>query len=282
MLLGLHVGIRQGPLAALERAESLGAEVLQVLPYRRRPGGAEGFRWEPPDPREAASLRGRLASSGVRRLVAHSRFVPFLASSEESGWRRSADLLARELGFSSALGAAGFVLHLGAYSPGSDAPSGIRRFADGVLAAYSEAGGGPPLVIENVPGGGRRMGGRLEEVAALRDELGRRGMSCEVCLDTAHAWAAGYDPGSADGMDAFLDRAAALFGAPAVTLFHLNDTGSGRGSHREHHEHWGRGALGSDGLRRLLARRDFAGAAGVLEMPPGRDPENLAFVRTLR
>lgn len=281
MLLGLHVGIRRGPRAALRRALDLGLEVLQILPYRRLPGALEGFRWEPPDPVEAREV-AQAAARGAFRLVVHSRFVPFLASSERESRERSRDLLARELGFARDLGGAEFVLHLGAYSPGADAAEGTRVFADGVAEAYARAPGAPRLVMENVPGGGRRLGGRLEDLAALRRELTARGVDSGVCLDTAHAWAAGYEVATAAGMDAFLDSAAALLGAPAVTLFHLNDTGAERGSNREHHEHWGSGRLGDAGLRRLLARPDFAQAAGVLEMPPGRDEENLAFVRSLR
>lgn len=281
MRLGLHVGIRRGPRAALARALDLGLEVLQILPYRRLPGSLAGFRWEPPDPLEAREVAAA-AARGAFRLVVHSRYVPFLASSDGESRRRSTDLLARELGFARDLGGGEFVLHLGAYSPGSDAAEGTRLFADGVAEAYARAGDAPRLVMENVPGGGRRLGGRLAELADLRRELAARGVGSGVCLDTAHAWAAGYEVASAAGMDAFLDEAARLFGADGVGLFHLNDTGAAPGSHREHHEHWGRGRLGREGLERLLARPDFARAAGILETPPGRDEENLAFVRTLR
>lgn len=260
----------------------MGLEALQILPYRRRPGSADDdFRWEKPDPAEARAVRSAVAGGAVGRLVVHSRYVPFLASQERDSRQSSTDLLARELGFARDLGGAEFVLHLGAYSPGSNPEEGMRLFAEGVAEAYSRAPGAPHLVMENVPGGGRRMGGSLEELAALRTQLAGRGIESGVCLDTAHAWAAGYDVASAAGMDSFLDRAAALFGAPAVTLFHLNDTQSEAGSHREHHEHWGQGRLGSAGLKRLLTRPDYSHAAGILEMPPGRDKENLEFVRQL-
>ena len=282
MLLGLHVGVRRGFPGALARTTELGLEALQILPYRRVPGSGEGFRWEAPDPVEARAVAASVGRGALRRLAVHSRYVPFLASREPEGRRRSTELLSRELGFARDLGASEFVLHLGAYSPGSDAAEGTSLFADGVAQAYALVPDAPLLVMENVPGGGRRMGGRLEELADLRGELMLRGVRSAVCLDTAHAWAAGYDVAGAAGMDAFLDRAAALFGAPAVTLFHLNDTGSDPGSHREHHEHWGKGRLGQDGLARLLARPDFVHAAGILEMPPGRDEANLAFVRSLR
>ena len=279
MRLGLHVGIRQGPLAALRRAEALGLEVLQMLSYRRRPGTGGDFRWEAPDPVEAAAFRAARAASAVGRLVIHVRYLPFLASSDAVRREASVDLLERELRFAALLGGDELILHLGAFSPGSSAVEGTRLFADGVAQAWARAGGGPRLVIENVPGGGRRMGGSLEEVAELRLQLAGRGLDCAVCLDTAHAWAAGYDMASAAGMDDFLNRAAAAFGAAAVMAFHLNDSRAERGSHREHHEHWGEGLLGGEGLGCLLRRRDFSHASGVLETPPGKDETNLDYVR---
>lgn len=282
MRLGLHLSVRQGPRAALDRALDLGLEALQILPYRRRPGEGGDFRWEKPDPVQARELSAAAARGAVGRLAVHSRYVPFLASTDPESRRRSRELLARELGFARDLGGKEFVLHLGAYSPGSDPREGTRIFAEGVAEAYAGVPDAPRLVMENVPGGGRRMGGRLEDLAALRTELAARGVASNVCLDTAHAWAAGYDVASAAGMDAFLDAAGALFGAPAVTLFHLNDTQAEPGSNREHHEHWGLGRLGDAGLKRLLTRPDYAHAAGILEMPPGRDEANLAYVRAVR
>lgn len=282
MKLGLHLSIRKGPLAALRRAEELSLEALQVLPYRRLTAdtpAADGFRWEVPDPEEASAFRAARRAGSVKRLVAHVRYLPFLASADDGRREASAVLLAREISFAALLGADELVLHLGAYSAGSDAAQGIRRFAEGAAAALVRAGSALPLVIENVPGGGRRMGGTLEQLAEFRAVLSGLGVESRVCLDTAHAWAAGYDLASAEGMDSFLDRAAALFGAPAVTLFHLNDTLAPRGSHRENHWHWGEGVLGAVGLRQLLSRADFSHAAGILEMPPGHDAESLAFVR---
>lgn len=284
MKLGLHVGIRRGALAALGRAEALGAEALQLLPYRRLPAqqpSPDGFRWEAPDPYDAGVFRERRPRGTVKRFVAHVRYLPFLASSDKLKRAASVNLLARELSFSELLGADEIVFHLGAYSPGADPRAGMKLFSEGAAEARKRSGG-PPFVIENVPGGGRRMGGTLEELAAFRERMSAFGEPVRVCLDTAHAWAAGYDVATAAGMDAFLDRAAALFGAGDVTLFHLNDTRAARGSHREHHEHWGAGLLGTEGLRRLLARPDFSRATGILEMPPGRDRENLDFVRALR
>ncbi|MDE2290906.1 MAG: TIM barrel protein, partial [Elusimicrobia bacterium] len=139
MRLGLHVSVLRGPLAAARRARALGAEAFQLLTYRRRPAAAGGdFRWESPDPGEAAAFRAETAGL---RVVAHVRYLPFLAAADPARRARSAALLERELRFASLLAAGELVIHLGAYSPGSDAAEGTRLFADGVAEAVRAAGG---------------------------------------------------------------------------------------------------------------------------------------------
>lgn len=274
MILGVHASVRRGHLAALEAAAALACEALQVLPYPRH---------RAPSDEELAAFRAARASSRVRVLLVHSRFVPSLASSDAARRARSAEHLAAELRLCAALGGDAYVLHAGAYSPDADAARGIAHFADSARRAAAAAEWSGELLLENVPGGGRRMGGSLEELARLRDALAPALPRLGFCLDTAHAWAAGYDLASAEGALKFVARARRLLGDGAARAFHLNDSRALLGSHREHHEHWGKGRLGLEGLRVLLAREEFARLPGILETPkePGADAANLALARRL-
>ncbi|TPW19044.1 MAG: hypothetical protein FD126_3079, partial [Elusimicrobia bacterium] len=132
MRIGLHLSVRRGHREALSRALDLGLEAFQILPYRRAPGADADFRWEKPDPAQAREVREAVARAAAPRLAVHSRYVPYLASGDAEQRRRSTELLSRELGFARDLGGGEFVLHLGAYSPGSSAAEGMRLFAEGV------------------------------------------------------------------------------------------------------------------------------------------------------
>ncbi len=183
-----------------------------------------------------------------------------------------------------ALGGDAFVIHGGAYSPDSSLDEGVKLFAQSVIMAVEQSSCRTPLLLENVPGGGRRMGGSLEELARLHDALKPSLPNIGVCLDTAHAYAAGYDCSSAEGALAFLARAHRLLGFDAVKAFHLNDSRALLGSHREHHEHWGHGRLGTEGLKALLDREEFSDTPAILETPkdsPDADRLNLDFARRL-
>ena len=269
MILGIHGSVRAGIAGALREARGLGCAVLQMLPYRRH---------FPPSAPELEAFRAERTRLAVLRLLVHSRFVPSLASSDEKRRSRSVELLAFELHLAAALGGESYVLHAGAYSDGGTAEEGLRLAAESISRAVGLTDFKGNILIENVPGGGRRLCGTLEQLARLRDFLGTRAKS-GVCIDTAHAWAAGYDVGSAEGMLKLLSRAYRLF-SQDVLAFHVNDTRALLGSHQEDHAHWGEGHLGREGLSVLLARPEYAQTPGIVETPkePGADRRNLDFL----
>jgi deoxyribonuclease IV len=251
--------------AALAHAREHGCAAMQMLPYRRH---------HDPTPDETASFKRKREQANIR-LVAHSRFVPSLASSDEPRRARSVALLRRELELSAALGAEAYILHAGAYSPGSTAEDGIKLCSESIAAA----GPSLPVLIENVPGGGRRLGGTLEELDALIRGARRAGVDAHACLDTAHAWAGGYDLSSAEGVMKFLARVHRILGAENVRAFHLNDSRALLGSHVESHAAWGSGHLGAEALRALLRRDEYADTLAVAEPPLGGDAATLAAIR---
>ncbi len=270
MLLGLHCSVRQGFLEALHYAESLKAQTLQILPYRRHVD---------PEEEDYAGFGRQLPNSCVKKVFVHSRFVPNLALKDEKKRFSSIRHLAYELSLASRLSAEAFVLHLGAYSEGENASSGISLAAHSVSEAYREAEKTVLLCVENVPGGGRRLGGTLEDLAAFAEALQKENsnISLSFCLDTAHAWAAGYSLSDAKGMSYFLEKASRVLGKENIRLFHLNDTQADFNSHRESHSLWGRGILGFEGLRFLLNAKNFRDCSGILESPKPGEAERLNF-----
>lgn len=271
MLLGLHTPGAKGFDAALERAIGFGCEAMQMLPYRRH---------QDPEDEDYSGFKAKRAASPVKRLLIHSRFVPSLASSDERRRNRSIELLALELDLAARWGADGYVLHAGAYSPDLSREDGVKLAARSIAAAAQKASANVPIYVENVPGGGRRMGGTLEELAALLEALELSRVRARACFDTAHAWAAGYELATAEGMLKLLAKAHRLLG-DRLSAFHVNDTRAKLGSNLESHANWGEGFLGREGLTVLLERPEFEHAVGIVEPPRPwlHDGESLAFVR---
>lgn len=274
MILGLHGSIRRGYLGALDEARAHGVRAVQTFCYNRH---------EDPSDEVLHAFRDAREGSSIGHHAVHARYLPALASSDADARARSVELLTRELRLSTALGADAFILHAGAYSPGAERAEGAALFTRSVREAWDAGDFTLRVLIENVPGGGRRLGGPLEEVAGMLEELDGAGIPCGACLDTAHAYGQGYDLRDPEGARAFAERAAAVFGAAAVRAFHLNDTTSTLGSHRENHEHWGEGEIGLGGVRELLRDARFEAALGIIETPkgPGFDHKNLERLRAL-
>jgi len=275
VILGIHASVRRGLLESLSEAGPLGVEAVQILPYQRH---------HIPNQEEFARFREARKRAAISRLIVHSRFVPSLGSNDADRRRRSIELLSRELAIAAALGAQSYVLHAGAYSPGGGSAEAERLLVQAVREAALASESTLPILLENVPGGGRRMGAKLEDLARMLESLRRLSIPCGFCLDTAHAWAAGYDLASNEGLAGFMDRAESLAGVEAIRLFHLNDTQVALGSHLENHWHWGQGRLSlGPGIAALLARAGYENVAAILETPkePGADGRNLAYVRDM-
>jgi deoxyribonuclease-4 len=106
-----------------------------------------------------------------------------------------------------------------------------------------------------------------------------------VCVDTCHAWSAGYD--LAGDYDAVWRDFDDLLGLERLQLFHLNDSKTPFASHRDRHEHIGKGSLGLEPFRKLLLDERFERVPKLLETPKDRDSvkadrKNLRVLRGLR
>lgn len=277
MRFGLHLSVAGGLEATLAQAQSMRLECLQIFS-----GTPRAWRQKPLDPAEAEAFRRGVAAAGLEPVVVHAPYLINLASPDKALWQRSTRALAEQMRRARRLGAAAVAVH-----PGSRGERGLawglRRVAAGVARALDAAGEGAACWLENTAGGGGQLGGSLEELAQMLALL--PGRPAGVVLDTAHAWAAGYDLADAPAVGVFLDQVQRVLGLGSVKMWHLNDSLHARGSRRDRHTHLGRGLLGGACFAALAAEPRLERAGGVMETPkdsPRADPRNLAYMRRLR
>ena len=104
------------------------------------------------------------------------------------------------------------------------------------------------------------------------------------CLDTAHAWGAGYRLSDPDATDALLAAFDARLGIGRLRMVHLNDSKSELGSHTDRHEHVGAGQIGEAGMAHILRHPSLASVTYFIETPgmdEGYDAINIARARAL-
>lgn len=276
--LGLHLSIAKGFAATLAQARRLKLESLQIFS-----GNPRAWRAKDIDPDQAAALAQGLAAANISPLVIHAPYLLNLASPDEELFQRSLAMLIREMERGRRLGAACLVFH-----PGSHKDAGLKEGLGRVVRAIGQGleSGAESIVlaVENTAGGGNHLGGRLEELAAIIDQA-QAGGRVAVWLDTAHAFAAGYDLSTPKGVDEWVGAADELIGLERVAGLHVNDSLAALGSHIDRHQHLGAGMIGAKALSRLLAHPALAGKPGILETPKracGDDRRNLKTARRLR
>jgi deoxyribonuclease-4 len=261
MLFGAQVRQAGGLLAALRRAEAMGAEVMQV--FAQSP---QQWRFPEANPERAAAFGAAWPSSRVvRRVVCHAPYLVNLATEDPELYARSRRCLVDNLRAATAMGAAGLIVHLGSHRG-----AGLDAWVDGVARALvdgvDEVGPGAALLIENTAGAGGTIGRSFDELGRVIERAGgdRR---LGVCLDTQHLWAAGVPFRTVDEADDVVRSLDAAVGLDRLACLHVNDSKVALGAAVDRHENPGEGTIGRAPFRALLGHPALQGLSAVLEVP---------------
>ena len=140
---------------------------------------------------------------------------------------------------------------------------------------------GVTAVIENTAGQGSNLGFQFAQIARIIEGVNDKSR-VGVCIDTCHAFAAGYDLALPDGFDACFDEFEKLVGFKYLRGMHLNDAKKGVGSRVDRHESLGQGEIGVGAFRLIMEDSRFDGIPLILETPnEERWPEEIALLKSL-
>jgi len=274
MKIGIHCSIRNGLISALEETKRLGCNTMQI--FTRSP--LTWLRREIPGS-EIDEFNARRAEEGISPLVIHVPYLPNLATSSPDLFKKSLKIMEEELMLSGRLNADYVVLHPGAYSLDSTREYGIKRITSAFNTVLKGAGPGPVFLLENVSGGGRRLGSTFEELKLMLDGI-RNKKNMGVCLDTAHLLGAGYDLTCSRGVENTVREFDRVIGLEKLGVIHLNDSMAPMGSGLDRHQHLGKGHIGAAGIRAIVTNRRLAEIPMILETPKGKPGDDAGNIRT--
>jgi deoxyribonuclease-4 len=264
-VLGAHVSTSGGLVHAFARGGEIGCESLQIFvkspnQWRAKPLGAE----------EASGFRAAHEAAGRPPVVAHAAYLINLAAPDPAILEKSRAGLQDELRRGAAIGLDGVVVHPGAHlGRGIDtALTAIAASLDALVAELDD--GGPKILVELTAGQGTVVGHTLEQLATIRERAAAK-ERIAFCLDTCHAFAAGYELGTKAGVEEFLAEIDRHLGFDLVACLHVNDSEGERGSRKDRHANIGAGKIGLEGFERLLGEPRFARTPAILETPLGDD-----------
>ena len=273
---GFHAPITGGLHNALLKAQAHGCDAVQI--FSRNP---RGWQARPLSPEEVEHFKAVRRETCVETVVVHANYLVNLAAADSSIREKSIRAFREEVERGRLLGADYLVVHPGS-ARGACEADGIRTCAE----SLREACGGLELdsfriLLENTAGQGECIGHRFEHLREIRERC--PDLNLGVCLDTAHAFTAGYDIREEDGLAAALESLDTNVGLGEVRAVHFNDSRAAYNSRVDRHWHIGLGHIGADALRRVASHPRLSHAAFLLETPQdehGDDERNLTLLRS--
>ncbi len=276
MRFGVHVSIADSFAKSVARAEALACDAFQIFA-----GNPRGWARKPLTDAEAESFRSALDASGLGPVVVHLSYLPNPASLDDQLYERSVQTMREDFARANRLGAAFFVVHPGTCAPEHKA-DGLARVIRGIESALAEVDGPTMLLLENQGSRRRDIAADLDELVLLLTNLDPA--SVGICLDTCHAFVAGYDLRGLAGWQSTLATITGKVGLERLKVIHANDSRGDLGSGLDRHEHIGQGFLGESAFAALADLPALADRTVILETPqddPDDDPRNLAAIRRL-
>jgi len=273
MRLGFHLSIAGSLRRAVQQAQVLGCQALQIFVQNPR-----AWKWRPVPPVEIREFIRAYHQAGLGPLVVHLGYLPNLAAHDPALYALSVERLSRELALARELAADYLVVHPG-HGPLTEAS--FAQVARALALAVSQVPPPPLVLLENTAGQGQELGWRFHHLDRI---ITLSGVPLGLCLDTAHAFGAGYDLGSPQGVAGLLADIARGPGLDSLKLIHLNDSRTPLNSRRDRHWHLGQGAIGLTGLRHFFAHPWLKPEAAIMETPkshPAHEWYNLLVARSL-
>lgn len=278
MRLGVHVSIAGKIYESIDRAKALGCGTMQIFSRSPREWKARRLPSE-----EVREFKKRLKASRIAPLIIHVPYLTNLASPDKRLFCNSIRYNSEYLKEAGELNADYLVTHMGSHKKSGEG-EGLSRVTEALNRILAQIPAVKTMVLlENTSGSGSWLGYKFWHIKQILDNLDDK-KRAGICLDTCHAFAAGYDLSTVVGLDSTLNELEALVGLDRLKVVHLNDTKDDLGSRRDRHEHIGKGNIGFNGFKNIVNHPKLRHLAFILETPkdnPEDDRRNLDTVRRL-
>jgi deoxyribonuclease-4 len=256
MRVGAHVSIAGGIDNAVENQLDVGGNCGQIFTHSPQV-------WQEPnvDDEEAERFREGTAEKLDGPWVIHSSYLVNLCTPKAGLREKSIDSMQREVDAAEKLGIEYVNVHLGAHT-GAGVAGGLANAASALDEL--DVPDGVTVLVESDAGSGTKLGGDFEHLARVLDDSEQ---DLDVCLDTAHAFAAGYDLSTPEGVEETVAEFDEVIGLDRLACIHLNDSKHACGTNKDEHAHIGEGLIGEDGMRAFLTHPELVDVPLVLETP---------------
>ncbi|MEP6910391.1 MAG: deoxyribonuclease IV [Actinomycetota bacterium] len=267
VLIGAHVSSAGGIHTAIDRAEAIGADSVQIFTQSPR-------MWRPTNhpPENLERFKERREEVGIGGVLCHALYLVNLASPKDDLYEKSVAAMCNTVDVGCAIEADGVVFHVGSHL-GAGMDEGLDRVCAGLKKVLERCSDTTWLLMENTAGAGDTIGRSVDELALLFDRLDGH-PRLGLCLDSCHLYASGYDVTDEAALSILLDEVDGAIGLDRLRALHVNDSKVPLASNVDRHENIGQGLMGEQ-LGVFLGHPRLQGLPAVLEVagPDGHGPD---------
>ncbi|KAF6812677.1 DNA-(apurinic or apyrimidinic site) lyase [Colletotrichum musicola] len=268
MYIGAHVSGAGGVHNSIQNALDIGANAFALFLKSQR-------KWESPPmapdvKKQFLTLAERHGYDAGAHVLPHGSYLVNLAQADAGKAAQAYGSFVDDLRRCEQLGVRLYNFHPG-NTGGAARGEACGRIAERLNAAHRETEG-VVTVLENMAGAGNVVGTRFEDLRDIIDKVEDK-ERVGVCIDTCHAFAAGYDLRTPEKFAETMKEFDEVVGNKYLKAFHLNDSKAPFASHRDLHANIGTGFLGLRAFHSLVNDETFRGMPMVLETPIDRRDE---------
>ena len=274
---GAHVATSKGVSSAPLNAHNIGAKAFAL--FTRNPS-----RWasKPITDKDANLLKERCDEFGFSPevILPHDSYLINLGSPEEEALAKSRLAFMDELQRCEQLGLKLLNFHPGSHLRKMEIDDCLDRIAESINVCLGESAG-VKAVIENTAGQGSNLGFSFAQIARIIDGVEDK-ERVGVCIDSCHAFAAGYDLANREGYESMWREFDETIGLKYLSGMHINDSKKGLGSKVDRHESVGKGMIGEEFFKMMMNDPRLDNIPLILETPNDEIwPDEIAWLYSL-
>ncbi len=276
MQIGCHVSISGSIDKSVDNAVERECSAFQI--FTRNPRGWHAKELVPED---IGTFKSKLQASKIDRLAtcAHMPYLPNLATPKDDGFAKSVQTLIDEVKRCAQLGIPYLVTHLGSHL-GTGEEAGIKRLVEGLTKA-GETKNDVIILLENTAGQKNSVGSDFKQLGEIFKQL-KPAKKFGICLDTCHAFVAGYDLKTKKDVEKTFSEFDLHVGLENLKILHLNDARGELGCNLDRHYHLGLGGIGKEGISAVVKFANKKKIPIILETPIDDDRDDFENIRVAK
>ncbi|SMB41781.1 endonuclease IV with intrinsic 3'-5' exonuclease activity [Serratia proteamaculans] len=272
---GAHVSASGGVDQAAHRAHELEATAFALFTKNQRQWKAAPLPADVIDKFKSACAQ---YGYGPGQILPHDSYLINLGHPVTEALEKSREAFLDEMQRCEQLGLTLLNFHPGSHLLQIDEDKCLARIAESINLVLDKTTG-VTAVIENTAGQGSNLGFKFEHLAAIIDGVEDKSR-VGVCIDTCHAFAAGYDLRTEETCEQTFKELGEVVGFNYLRGMHLNDAKSAFNSRVDRHHSLGEGNIGKTVFSYIMRDPRFDNIPLILEtVNPDIWAEEIAWLK---